>query len=185
MNRTLVLTWGEQPHRIVSWQRAVCMIVKNKVEVVRQYDDVIAFGTDLLHVPAVVKLTREVPRARRSIRFGRMSVYLRDNFRCQYHGCRTPHPVPLEELTYEHVIPRDQWRGPKEKLTDWENIVTACWDCNQRKRNRTPAQAGMRLLRKPVRPQTLPPMPFFAPKNSPEVWSEWLQANDVVAAAVA
>ena len=111
---------------------------------------------------------------------GRASVYLRDGFRCCY--CNERHPP--EDLTYDHVVPRIQWRGSPEKLTDWENIVTACWDCNQRKGSRTPAEAGMKLLRKPFRPTKLPPLPFFWPKDPPQAWLDWqpIQANDVDAA---
>jgi len=185
VSRTLVLTWGEEPHRIVSWQRAVCMVIKDKVDVLRVYDGVVPISPILRALPAVVKLRREVPRGRRAIRFGRMSVYLRDSFRCQYQNCPSAHPLSPEELTYDHVIPKDLWQGDKAQMTNWENIVTACWHCNQRKRNRTPAQAGMKLLRKPFRPTSLPPMPFFVPKNAPAVWFEWLQANDVIGAAVA
>ncbi len=178
--RTLVLTWGEQPHRIVSWQRAVCLVVKGKVDVLRSYTGVIPAERTIIQIPAVVKLRREVPIARRSIRFGRMSVYLRDGFRCSY--CNERHPP--EELTYDHVIPRIQWRGDPKQLTDWENIATACWDCNQEKGSRTPAQAGMKLLRTPYRPTKLPPLPFFSPKDPPEAWQDWrpIQANDVEAA---
>ena len=178
--RSLVLTWGEQPHRIVSWQRAVCLVVKGKVDVLRNYAGVIPAERAIIQIPAVVKLRREVPIARRAIRFGRMSLYLRDGFRCCY--CNERHAP--EELTYDHVTPRIQWRGDPKKLTDWENIVTACWDCNQKKGSRTPAQAGMKLLRKPYRPTKLPPLPFFWPKDPPEAWQDWrpIQANDVVAA---
>src|SRR5271166_3029208 len=104
--RSLVLTWGEQPHRIVSWQRAVCMVVKGKVDVLRTYAAVVAAERMAVDLPAVVKLRKEVPRARRSVRFGRMSVYLRDGFRCCY--CNERHPP--EDLTYDHVVPRIQWR---------------------------------------------------------------------------
>src|ERR1700690_2534530 len=180
--RTLVLTCGEEPHRIVRWERAICMVVKDKVEVVRTYGAIVPSERAIIQLPAVVKLRRAVPRVRRSIRFGRMSVYLRDSFQCCY--CSARHPP--DDLTYDHVVPRDQWRGDMQKLTDWENIVTACWDCNQRKKNRTPAQAGMRLLRKPHKPTWLPPMPFFAPKNAPKVWEEFLPADDgAVASEVA
>jgi hypothetical protein len=154
------------------------MVVKAKVDILSQYEDTFSFGGDVLHVPAVARLTREVPRVRRSIRFGRMSVYLRDGFRCCYCGKR----FSPEELTYDHVIPRDQWKGDKAQLTDWENIVTCCWDDNQRKRNRTPAQAGMKLLRKPFRPTNLPPLPFFAPKDAPEQWRFWLAGFDELSA---
>jgi len=180
--RTLVLTWGEEPHRIVRWQRGVCLVFNGKVDVLRNYAAVIPAEQAIVQLPAVVKLRRGVPMVRRSIRFCRMSVYLRDGFRCCY--CDTRYAPDDEDLTYDHVIPRIQWRGDPQKLTDWENIVTACWDCNQRKGSRTPAQAGMKLLRQPFRPKRLPPLPFFWPKDAPEAWNKWrpTQANDVVAA---
>ena len=179
--RSLVLTWGEEPHRIVSWQRAACMVIKGKVDVLRT--TIVPSGRMTIELPAVVKLRREVPFVRRSTRFGRLSVYLRDGFRCCY--CNAMHEP--EDLTYDHVIPRIQWDGDPRKLTDWENIVTACWDCNQRKGSRTPKLAGMKLLRKPYRPTQLPPLPFFWPKEPPEAWRKWQPAasriaNDVAAA---
>jgi 5-methylcytosine-specific restriction endonuclease McrA len=170
--RTLVLTCGEEPHRIVRWEKGICLVVKGKVEVLRSYGAAVPSERAIIRLPAVVKLLRAIPRVHRTVRFGRISVYLRDGFRCCY--CDERHPP--DELTYDHVIPRDQWRGPAHKLTDWDNIATSCWDCNQRKRNRTPAQAGMKLLRKPHKPDWLPPMPFFMPKDAPKVWAEFLPA---------
>ena len=46
----------------------------------------------------------------------------------------------------------DSWLGRKS----WENIVTACKPCNQRKGGRTPAQAQMHLIRRPKQPAWLP-----------------------------
>jgi 5-methylcytosine-specific restriction endonuclease McrA len=45
------------------------------------------------------------------------------------------------------VVPRS--RGGR---TTWDNIVAACSPCNLRKGGRTPAQAGMPVRRRPVRP---------------------------------
>jgi hypothetical protein len=70
------------------------------------------------------------------------------------------------ELNYDHVVPRDQ--GGR---TVWENIVTSCYPCNSRKRNRTPEQASMKLLRRPYKPKTLPMVgPRFDPKEMPVNW---------------
>jgi 5-methylcytosine-specific restriction endonuclease McrA len=65
---------------------------------------------------------------------------------CCYCGERK-HP---RELNYDHVVPRE--RGGK---TVWENIVTACFACNSKKRNRTPAEAGMKMHYQPHRPRVL------------------------------
>lgn len=51
------------------------------------------------------------------------------------------------QLTRDHVIPIS-----KGGLDTWENVVTACFHCNSLKANRTPQQAGMRLLAVPYRP---------------------------------
>jgi hypothetical protein len=81
----------------------------------------------------------------------------------------------MKELNYDHVHPRH--RGGK---TNWDNIVTACYPCNDRKANRTPEQAGMKLLRKPFRPKTLP-MSFLQidRQTIPGIWEPYCQAQGV------
>jgi 5-methylcytosine-specific restriction endonuclease McrA len=73
----------------------------------------------------------------------RHNLHLRDRFTCQYCAA-TPES---DRLTIDHVVPRIQ--GGK---TLWENAMTCCIPCNTRKGGRTPAQAGMRLLREPRLP---------------------------------
>lgn len=164
--RTLVLDQGYQPHRVVSWQRAVVMLFDGKVEVVEEYDEDIRSVTFTIKMPAVVRLLRAV-RGRRGVKFSRMNVAARDGFRCQY--CETA--FPLCKLTYDHVVPRAQ--GGK---TRWENIVMACYICNGRKGHRTPEQAGMRLRKTPARPNWLPVVAFrIEPaSNIPEAWTNWV-----------
>ena len=61
--------------------------------------------------------------------------------------------------------------------------MTACRPCNLKKRNRTPEQAGMRLLRKPVRPTALPIEPMsFGGREIPAEWRDYCLAAGVVAA---
>src|SRR5690348_9198108 len=113
--RTLVLDQGYQPHRVVSWQRAVLMLFDGKVEVVEEYDDDIRSVTITIKMPSVVRLVRAV-RRKVVVKLSRMNVALRDDFRCQY--CATK--LPLSKLTYDHVLPRSQGG-----TTCWENIVMA------------------------------------------------------------
>jgi len=165
--RTLVLDQGYQPHRIVDWKRAVCMIFDGKVEVLEEYDEEIRSVTLVIKMPAVVRLLRAVRGRRRSIKFSRINVATRDEFRCQYCGGR----FPLKKLTYDHVIPRAH--GGR---TRWENIVMACYGCNEKKGNRTPEQAGMTLLKRPIKPNWLPVVAFRVDNASsiPEAWANWL-----------
>ena len=74
------------------------------------------------------------------------------------------------DLNYDHVIPRK-----KGGQTIWENIVTSCYACNDRKGSRTPEEAGMKLLRKPLKPDTLPVVPPIRLDEGdlPELWQPY------------
>ena len=71
----------------------------------------------------------------------------RDHHTCQYCS----RVFPTAELTFDHVVPVAQ--GGRK---DWENIVTCCVGCNRLKGGRTPAEARMKLLRHPRRPDSAP-----------------------------
>jgi 5-methylcytosine-specific restriction endonuclease McrA len=167
--QTLLLTPWMMPHKIISWQTAVTMSFLGKVDVLEEYEDEIRSPSIAIKAPAVVRLRRPIGGMKRGVKFSRINVFARDEFRCQYCGARRAVP----ELNYDHVVPRVQ--GGK---TVWENIVTSCYDCNSQKRGRTPEQAGMKLLRAPVKPRTLP-MTSVLPRHGgriPEVWSPYCPA---------
>lgn len=169
MQMTLVLDQGYQPHRVVSWQRAVLMLFDGKVEVVEEYDEEIRSVSISIRMPAVVRLLQRIRGKKRAVKFSRINVATRDGFRCQY--CGEKHV--LSKLTYDHVNPRSQ--GGR---TTWENIVMACYECNEAKANRTPEQAGMTLLRKPVKPTFLPAITMrFAVDSIPDAWVSWIYWN--------
>jgi 5-methylcytosine-specific restriction endonuclease McrA len=167
--QTLLLTPWMMPHKIISWQTAVTMSYLGKVDVLEEYDEDIRSPSVAIKTPAVVRLRRPIGGMKRGVKFSRINVFARDEFRCQYCGARRP----VHELNYDHVVPRVQ--GGK---TVWDNIVTSCYDCNAQKRGRTPEQAGMKLLRTPVKPKALP-MTTVIPRHSggiPEVWSPYCAA---------
>lgn len=78
------------------------------------------------------------------VSFTRRNVYRRDGYRCLYCG-RRPHG---DHLTIDHVIPRS-----RQGDSSWENCVTACIQCNARKANRTPREAGMHMRQAPGVPK--------------------------------
>lgn len=150
MHTLMLLPWMT-PHQVISWQRALVLTLLGKAEVVVEYDAVVRSPSVAFRAPAVVRLTAaaSVPKARRSrapIRFCRANVFRRDGFRCQYCGAL----LDARELTFDHVVPRA--RGGR---TGWDNIVTCCRPCNDKKRDRTPAEAGMVLVRVPAKPTFL------------------------------
>ena len=165
--QTLVLTHTYQPHRVVSWQKAITMLFDGKVEVLSEYDEDIRSVSITVKMPAVVRLVRHVRHAKRGVKFSRANVLARDDFACQYCGRK----AAPRELTFDHVVPRSQ--GGR---TSWENIVTACARCNTRKGGRTPEQAGMALRKAPARPKELPMLVvrFDVGRSVPEAWKSWM-----------
>jgi 5-methylcytosine-specific restriction endonuclease McrA len=103
-----------------------------------------------LRVPEVVTLTRYDRLPVNAVTFSRRNVFKRDRFTCQYCG-RQPGNA---ELTIDHVMPRAQGG-----VSSWDNCVLACVDCNTRKADRTPQQAGLKLQCVPSRPRW---KPFYA-----------------------
>ena len=84
MNRTLLLNATYEPLRVISWQRAVSMMVMGKVEVVKSYDKVLRAVSWSVRMPSVVRLTTYVRRKRIRIAMTRHNIFLRDNHQCQY-----------------------------------------------------------------------------------------------------
>lgn len=170
--RTLLLSQAYEPLRLIAWQRAVTLLSLGKVEVLREHDHHIRAAMRAWRAPAVVRLLRGIRQGRRPIRFSRVNIFTRDGHRCQYCGARKP----PGELTYDHVLPRHM--GGR---TDWLNIVTACGPCNLRKGGRTPEQAGMRLLSRPVQPRWLAVTALtVSMPRVPEVWQDFLGSAEAL-----
>jgi 5-methylcytosine-specific restriction endonuclease McrA len=89
----------------------------------------------------------------------RRGILRRDRNSCQYCGSN-------KNLTLDHVIPRS-----RNGRHTWENVVAACSECNCRKSNRTPKEAGMPLRTKPKSP--VHPTVSFAE----QFWKGVVQAN--------
>lgn len=172
MDQTLVLDATMRPVGRMPWQVAIVKVVCDRIaEVVAEYPDkYIRTPNWTIHTPSVIRLLKPVKR-KRVIRFSRLNVWLRDGGRCQYCARR----VGQHAFTYDHVVPQSQG-GP----TTWENVVVACGPCNQRKANRTPEQAGMRLAAKPVRPKKLPDATDFGMVYQPGMpvqWKDYLRSE--------
>jgi 5-methylcytosine-specific restriction endonuclease McrA len=72
--------------------------------------------------------------------YSKRNIMIRDKNMCCYCGSN-------RNLTIDHVIPLS--RGGK---TSFDNCVTACFRCNNKKNNRTPSEANMFLRKKPHTP---------------------------------
>lgn len=171
MERTLLLNATFEPLKIISWQRAITLLTQGKVEVIDFYDRDIRGMSLTFKLPSILRLLKlvKVRRASREVRFSRANIYQRDKHTCQY--CNSKYSA--EDLTFDHVVPQVQ--GGQ---TTWENIVTACLTCNNKKGGRTPREAGMRLVRPPVKPRWMPiVMVTIGIKHAPLSWRDYLYWN--------
>ena len=167
--RTLMIDQGYQPIRIISWQRAITLIALDKVEVVEEYDAVIRAAALVVQAPAVVRLRTSYRWHAKPVKFSRINLYARDDYRCQYCGER----CAIDQLTYDHVVPRS--RGGR---TTWDNIVSCCYPCNADKADRTPAEAHMVLRSVPARPRWLPATQIgITARSVPDVWRSYMHSR--------
>lgn len=107
-------------------------------------EDFIRGVSKIYRVPEIFWTKSSVFHQDKGVRFSRKEIYKRDKYQCKYCGKHLGAP----ELTIDHVIPKSQG-GP----STWTNCVLACVPCNSKKANRTPEQAGMKLLCVPKKPR--------------------------------
>jgi len=154
------------PHQTVSWQEAVTKVYLKQAQVLEHYDAFVSSPSTTIQLPAVMRLIAMEAKMKSDVKFSRINVYTRDGFRCQY--CREKKSI--KQLNYDHVVPR-KLGGP----TTWENIVTSCIPCNLKKDCKTLEQSGYRLMKKPVKPKSLPIAGVFILRSkAPELWNPYL-----------
>ncbi|MBO5947382.1 HNH endonuclease [bacterium] len=167
MTKVLLLNPDNEPLRVCSWRRALVLLLKGKAtcaEYIEKLEDFITI--DSTQIPKIIKLNYDMALPFDGVPFNRENILIRDNYTCQYCGRK----LPESELTLDHVYPKSR-KGPDM----WENIVACCKECNQYKANRTPKEAGMKLLRRPFRPDDYMEFEFLKyPKQYREFWLNYL-----------
>ena len=141
----LVLNQNYEPLNLCSKRRAVVLVLNERAQIMEDGLGTFHSAASNFPIPSVIRLFHLVRRPIPIRRLSRREVFLRDGYTCQYCGLTT------KDLTLDHVVPRV--RGGTHV---WDNIVSACPNCNHRKAGRTPKEAGMRLLRAPVKPKWRP-----------------------------
>lgn len=139
--RTLVLNAGYEPLAVVSFKRALVLVMNDKARIIEPDNGhpVHTVSGDYDR-PVVILLTRyvRIPFDRR-IPVTRRGVLRRDGNRCGYCGGSA--------TTIDHVQPRS--RGGADS---WENLIACCLKCNNKKSNRTPSEMGWKLRTAPTAP---------------------------------
>lgn len=143
----------------ISWQRAVTMMSKGSVNVLASYSQELPDGTSQevrirsgvnsrtgvrldIPLPYIVSLVEYVydPYAAflksNSEIATKRAILSRDEYTCAY--------CEKKADTVDHIIPQSRGGG-----NTWTNLVAACKPCNNKKADRTPEEAGMKLLWEP------------------------------------
>jgi 5-methylcytosine-specific restriction endonuclease McrA len=136
----LVLNTSYEPINVCAARRAIVLVLKGVAMTEEENGHFLHAARFAVRVPSVIRLLeyRRIPHQTRAL--SRKNILLRDRNTCQYCA----EVLPSSELTLDHVIPRS--RGG---TSTWENLVACCHDCNRRKSNQSPAEAGMKLMREP------------------------------------
>ncbi|PWU46103.1 HNH endonuclease [Micromonospora globispora] len=139
MDAVLVINADLGPLHRVTVQHAIRMLCRRVAEIHEAEPDQVI---GIFPVPRVVRLIRYVVtrwRFSAGPAWSRSGVLRRDGRRCAY--------CDASASTIDHILPRSS--GGRNT---WKNTTAACYECNQRKGDRTPAEAGMPLRREPVTP---------------------------------
>ncbi|MBI5326120.1 MAG: HNH endonuclease [Ignavibacteriae bacterium] len=140
--RVLILNQSYEPVSVCSAKKAIILIFLTKAEIVAKRDGKLVRSINLsMPFPSVIRLARYIKVPFKKIELSRRNILKRDGFRCQYCGTKS------HELTIDHIIPKS--RGGSDS---WDNLVSACKSCNNKKADRTPEEAGIHLIKRPRRP---------------------------------
>jgi 5-methylcytosine-specific restriction endonuclease McrA len=145
----LALNASYEPLTILPVKRALRLVIDRKAEIL-EVDDTKLFRSEKRNMPCpiVIRLVRfvHVPRKfRRQVT--NTFLFARDAYRCQYCGRHRSQLRGREFLTRDHVVPMSLGG-----LNNWENVVTACSPCNNRKGSHLPEEVGMHPAHSPVEP---------------------------------
>jgi 5-methylcytosine-specific restriction endonuclease McrA len=196
--KVLVLNRTYAAMKIISAKRAFCLLARNIAEVVhvepsaddpaisqyltydfeswmeisqlqremeRERHDWVRTVRFEIAVPRIIRLLGYDKLPEQSVKLNRRNLFARDRNRCQYCG----RIFPTSDLSIDHVLPRAQGGGDT-----WENLVCACIRCNARKGGRTPEQAGMKLVVRPVRPKRNPLISLRLGNEKYQSWKAFL-----------
>lgn len=143
--QVLVLNQSYEPLSVCNIKKAVILLLLQKAELIsKNLERMIRTVNDQYDWPSVIRLKRYVPIQHRHVILTRKNILRRDEYKCAYCGKSDGN------LTIDHIVPKS--KGGKDT---WDNLIAACTVCNNKKGNRSPSEAGLKLLYKPYTPSHL------------------------------
>lgn len=149
----LLLNATYEPLAVITRKRATSLILRGRVEAACLEAVEVPGIVTTLRIPIVIRLRSYVNVPQRGVRWSRRAVLHRDRYICAYCGVcpggkKRRRILSKSDFTVDHILPIS--RGGKNT---WGNTICACPMCNQRKGNRTPHEANMKLLWEPKIPR--------------------------------
>ena len=143
--QVLVLSSTYQPLYTCGLEKAITLLYLGKAVSVKDSEMIVRSPSISMKVPMAIRLLVKAVFVRyyETMRPTRQAIFRRDHHTCQYCGSK-------QNLTIDHVMPRA--RGGQDT---WENLVTACVTCNNRKGDRRPEELGLTLAKVPKAPRPL------------------------------
>ena len=161
--RTLVIDSSFMARSIISTERAFVISYKGNAEVIAEHPETFGLVNPALEIfkPSIIRVYKYVKQNIQKVPLTRENVYRRDNFECVYCGNSNQ-----KLLTLDHVIP--QSKGGQDS---WDNLVTACRQCNGEKADLTLEEYGKEIP-EPKRPHYL--MLLKTIHHIPQEWEKFL-----------
>ena len=155
----------------VHWHDAARLVYQKKAEII--YD-----AGKMVHPsmpwPKVIRLVKAVRALyKNGIQWSKTNVHIRDKYVCQYCGDK----MHKRDATVDHIVPQDRLKAAGKNPDTFENTVSSCFDCNNKKQNRTPKEARM-SLKNPRAPITPTIMEFFIAKAQVEGLGQIIDEDD-------
>ena len=158
--KCLLLNASYQVISFINYKKLFKLLIKGKVEIISSFNIDVNWIDGRIKHPSVVRLKNHVKTNYYNRNFSRKALVKRDRSHCQYCHIK----LTASQITIDHVVPRAQGG-----ITSFSNCVVACQDCNNKKADRTPEQAGMKLLRRPTHPSF---SAIYLTTDPQEMWHE-------------
>jgi 5-methylcytosine-specific restriction endonuclease McrA len=119
---------------------------EGSAEVVENHPECFKLVNEELKInkPSIIRIPRYIKTGTHKIPLNKQNILKRDHYSCVYCG-----DDYRRYLTIDHVIP--QSKGGKNT---WDNLVTACFKCNNKKGSLDLEEFGVDI-KKPIRPHYL------------------------------
>ena len=172
MTQVLLLNASSEPLAVITRRRALSLLRRGRVEPACADKIELKTVSEIIHIPTVIRLRYYVNVPQRGLRWRRQLVLERDRFTCIYCGLepgdqQRGRALTRQDFTVDHILPVS--RGGRNS---WGNTACACPRCNQRKGNRTPHEANMKLRWEPKTPRV---NYLVAAGDIPAAWKVYLE----------